>query len=445
METEQKQKKILFAGLTILVLAGIFLYSASLLDRNTPVIQTTESVASMLGDGPGACSEHYPEFGNPTAVDTEVILYTTKCTIEDSDYAYGGERILRAYIRGAGNEFNKLLLETKEDALWTSIVFYKPSVIQLQTSDRQGKNEEYSYFNKKGERIEFDPEAEKVNYRRIVTSPDSRYSATLPLPEENEYRAPAIVEILDAETGETKTYDFTKQVNEWNGIYVDSWSPDSRYVYVAGGIYEFEAPAKLWRIDVKSAVVKKYGLDKFSFPVRVHADRGLAFVTERYRCNAMDTGYTTMSEGSVEALSDEYKRTCPIMLYLVNLDTGVVSLVSKEQAMYSFSNMFLWEDEIYHNTSYGYTNVDADTHRSTSVIRKIDLKTKASTTYSEDESHINLPIPKKDRAIMQLEDGYYLVSLETGVKDYIGKPEILVHGANELKNEIVSQIIGLVE
>lgn len=42
METEQKQKKILFAGLTLLVLAGIFLYSASLLDRNTPVIQTAE-------------------------------------------------------------------------------------------------------------------------------------------------------------------------------------------------------------------------------------------------------------------------------------------------------------------------------------------------------------------------------------------------------------------
>lgn len=42
METEQKQKKLLFAGLTILVLAGIFLYSTSLLDRNTPVIQSAE-------------------------------------------------------------------------------------------------------------------------------------------------------------------------------------------------------------------------------------------------------------------------------------------------------------------------------------------------------------------------------------------------------------------
>ncbi len=47
METEQKQKKILFAGLTLLVLAGIFLYSASLLDRNTPVIQSVETTALM--------------------------------------------------------------------------------------------------------------------------------------------------------------------------------------------------------------------------------------------------------------------------------------------------------------------------------------------------------------------------------------------------------------
>lgn len=42
MESEQKQKKILFAGLTLLVLAGIFLYSASFLDRNTPIIQPVD-------------------------------------------------------------------------------------------------------------------------------------------------------------------------------------------------------------------------------------------------------------------------------------------------------------------------------------------------------------------------------------------------------------------
>jgi|GEM_PF-6875308 len=42
MNTEQKQKKILFAGLTILVISGIFLYSASFLDRNTTAIQTAE-------------------------------------------------------------------------------------------------------------------------------------------------------------------------------------------------------------------------------------------------------------------------------------------------------------------------------------------------------------------------------------------------------------------
>lgn len=48
MKTEQKQNKILFAGLTILVLAGIFLYSASFLDRNTPVIQTVDPQSLAL-------------------------------------------------------------------------------------------------------------------------------------------------------------------------------------------------------------------------------------------------------------------------------------------------------------------------------------------------------------------------------------------------------------
>lgn len=42
METEQKQKRILFAGLMVLALAGIFLWATSFIDRNVAVIQTTK-------------------------------------------------------------------------------------------------------------------------------------------------------------------------------------------------------------------------------------------------------------------------------------------------------------------------------------------------------------------------------------------------------------------
>ncbi|TXH05368.1 MAG: hypothetical protein E6R05_02225 [Candidatus Moraniibacteriota bacterium] len=441
METEQKQKKILFAGLTILVLAGIFLYSASFLDRNTPYVNNSQPIASMFSDGPGPCEEHTAEFGDPLAVETEAIVYTTKCTIEEDQYVSGGKHVLRTYIRGAGNEYNKLLFDTDEKNIWTSIIPVVPNVIYIQTSDRRGQDEKDYFFDKRGNPVEFDLKKEREKYRNEVISPNGQYVASLPKPDENEYRAPAIVEILDAETGETKTYDFTKQVNELNGVYVDSWSPDSRYVYVAGGIYEFAAPAKLWRVDVTSGTIKKYRLDKFSFPVRVFPDRGIALVTEG-GCKMM--GYT-ISSGSVDELSDEAKATCPMSLYSVNLDTGVISLISKEDAMYSFGNMFLWRDEIYHNTSYGYTNINEDSYRNSSVIKKIDLKTRTSSMYSEDESHVKLFIPKKDRAIMQLKDGYYIVSLETGAKDYIGKPHIMSHGANELKKEIVTEITGLVE
>ncbi|MFA9262574.1 MAG: hypothetical protein ACEQSB_04445 [Undibacterium sp.] len=47
MTTEQTQKKILFAGLTILLCAGIFLYSASLFDRNVSDIAEIQTPASF--------------------------------------------------------------------------------------------------------------------------------------------------------------------------------------------------------------------------------------------------------------------------------------------------------------------------------------------------------------------------------------------------------------
>ncbi|TXH07345.1 MAG: hypothetical protein E6Q06_03070 [Candidatus Moraniibacteriota bacterium] len=60
MEAEQKQKKILFAGLTILVLAGVFLYSASLLDQNTPVIEPVTDQAGQELTGAAAYTASLP-------------------------------------------------------------------------------------------------------------------------------------------------------------------------------------------------------------------------------------------------------------------------------------------------------------------------------------------------------------------------------------------------
>lgn len=59
MTTEQQQKKILFAGIAILVCAGIFLYSASLFDRNVaeisdlqPPISFQERLDSLKNEKP---------------------------------------------------------------------------------------------------------------------------------------------------------------------------------------------------------------------------------------------------------------------------------------------------------------------------------------------------------------------------------------------------------
>ncbi len=60
MNPEQKQKKILFAGLTLIVFAAIFLYSTSLLDRNVPVIQAPETLQKEELTGAAAYSASLP-------------------------------------------------------------------------------------------------------------------------------------------------------------------------------------------------------------------------------------------------------------------------------------------------------------------------------------------------------------------------------------------------
>jgi hypothetical protein len=48
METERKQKRILFAGLTILILAGIFLWLALSFERTAPKVDNSQSAADEL-------------------------------------------------------------------------------------------------------------------------------------------------------------------------------------------------------------------------------------------------------------------------------------------------------------------------------------------------------------------------------------------------------------
>lgn len=67
MDTEQKQRRFLYAGLTILFLAAIFLYSASLFDQNVTVINQIESPISFF---PDAQPEPAEESASPMKMST---------------------------------------------------------------------------------------------------------------------------------------------------------------------------------------------------------------------------------------------------------------------------------------------------------------------------------------------------------------------------------------
>lgn len=404
-----------------------------------PPVNEKDSSVIPDKEKPDTCSSSLPEFGDPANSGEKSILYGTRCIIEDSRMAYGGEYISRAYIRGSANGFNKKIFETKEQVLYASITGDNKDVISIRTSDSYGKNEKRHYFNKKGEKVDY----EEKNERQALAlpSPDKKFIANLPAPGEKEYRPPAVVKIQDVSSGKTAEYDLQKEVHLLNGIVINSWSPDSRYLYVTGGIYEFFAPAKLWRIDVEKGKVKTYALDNLTFPVRVYPGYGVAFAAKSYESGMYDGNF--VSAGQAENTT-ESKKITSLELYKIDLATGKISLFAREKALASFRNMFFNGKSVYYEATYGLANITDDSFRNQSVIKKTDLATEKNSLFSDDESHIQLFIPEENAMIMEYDKEMFYTELESGKQERFGDAHTPVNGANKTGVEYITRINGLV-
>lgn len=387
------------------------------------------------------CNTNFLEFGDIATSDEKSILYNTTCIIEDSMKAHGGLHVSRVYLRGAGNEYNKKIFETTTTILYDSIIGKNKDVIKIQTSDSSGENEHVYFFNKKGEEIEY--EKDEQDYKKEYFSPSGRYLASLPYMTKSGYRSAAVVKIVDTKSGKVNEYDFRKDVHELNGIIIDSWSPDSDYLYVVGGIYEFGAPAKLWKIDVKNNKVKDFNLDGLSFPVEIYPEYQIAFVSNRRDGDNMYAG-DFVSSGSVEEVSEENKKLIDLELFKINLDDGEVFSFVKEKSLSSFRNLFFNGSHIYFESTYGLAEINSDSFRNSSVIKKVNFDTGKNKLYSDDESHIWLFVPEKNALILEEDKKMYYVNLEDDKRDLIGDVTINVAGANKLNNEYIRNVEGLV-
>jgi hypothetical protein len=389
------------------------------------------------------CDDSMAEFGNASNSNTESILYKTVCIIKDSDMAYGKSAISRTYIRGDNNSYNKKIFETKEKVMTVSVAGDDNDKIRIKTSDERGNNEKLYFFDKNGKEIEFDEKAQQRHQKKVY-SRDKKYIASLPETKEGDYRPEAIVIITNVSSGKTNEYDFRENVNSMNGIVIDSWSPDGRYVYVKGGIYEFAAPAKLWRIDVKKNKIKSYNLDGFSFPVRIYPENNLALVTKGSPSGDSMFGGNFVSSGQISGVSDQNKILQNIELHKINLETGKISLVIKEKALGSFRSLLFDGENIYYESTYELVDMERNSFRNSSVIKKINLEKNKSILYSDDESHIKLFIPERSAFLLENNKQLFYTYLKKDERDLIGNVYTIVAKANQTGIEYTTDIIGLV-
>lgn len=400
--------------------------------------QATNEVNIELDRNRENCKNTEKEFGTPSDDVKESFLYTTICLIDDNRQSILRQSLIRVYVRGAKNEFNKKIFET-EESLYSWLLGPNSDVIHIRTSNRFGKDEMEYYFNRKGEAIEYPPHLE-TRYADKLPSPDKRYLARMLPPQGTEYKSKAIVEILNVFTGKLETFDFQKEVNEMEGISIDAWSPDSETLYITGSIYEFSAPAKLWAIDVKTKKVKKYDTKGYAYPVQLYPEKGVGLMTSG-TCG-MESNGSFVSSGSLDEIPLERKKFCTFKLARIDLKSGAVDTVTKEEAVASFRNLFLDGNDVYYEITDGFKAIDDDTYRNSSIVKKVDIYTGKSVVYSEDQSHILLIFPNEKKIILEKDNKAYIVSLADQSREYIGETHVPVLGANTLGEEYIYEFQG---
>lgn len=287
-------------------------------------------------------------------------IYQTKCWIEPSCSAGEHPVVFNYYLRDVdGNFSRKLFTSTNEVGVVEYDIFgLAKSGEGFFARDVSGNYYSIDFFGtvteiEKQEDLEL-YEAKFENDSFLIASPDGTKLAKMVYTDDN--RDPKdVLEVVDIKTGEKNTYKPPK--NPWNRVVLDSWSLDGRYLYLTGGIYEFSAPAKLWRFDIRTGNFFSYDkINKFVWPVFVSPENNIALVR--------DNDWF----GSETYVGKKTK------LYALNLITGNVSKIDEREG---YLGQFLSSDTEDDNFYYT-TGVESGDSCSADVYT-VDLEKKSSS------------------------------------------------------------------
>ena len=184
------------------------------------------------------------------------------------------------------------------------------------------------------------------SWQQKVVSPDGGKIATLA---GVEYGDTATLEIQDSSAQEdNQTYTFSG--NGINGYYLVTWSQDGRYIYVAGGLYEFSAPAKLWRVDRQNKKITYYDqLTGMVFPVFISPKYNVALVRDADHFGDIDKNIKTTLHG-------------------LNLDTGEISAIVTENGTVDPLGA-INDDQVYYAVEGGIHTLDLKTQSTKDFVR----------------------------------------------------------------------------
>jgi len=377
-------KRKIRTGLGIIVFmiyaltAAAFVWNYKMFEKNQEVIDQPQKMIgiekpiaaqpqkqSALSDQNVSASEisHIPDFGAPPKKSTVLIYETIQRLGSQCNTKNDMVVINNYYIRDINGTFNKQIFSGKNFGY-----SFTP------TDDGKGFNAIFAPYNEvpKNYLIDFSGNIKEVRtenennnsipdgkrYVREIPSPNGRYIARSILYDKSA-EMPTIVEIYDTKTKKTDTYDFKS--DSFNGTFIDSWSPDSKSLYAVGGIYEFSAPAKLWRIDVGSKEPYPYKqIEGMKYPVIISPENNIAFIRDKDHFNEQSNGDLTTN------------------IYSVDLANGTIKKVTTENGFVSFPSIF------YGNNIYYHVSQNSDDISQSSDIKILDAKKNKVDSFIKD-------------------------------------------------------------
>ena len=227
------------------------------------------------------------------------------------------------------------------------------------------------------------------------------------------------ITIANAQTKQIKTVTFENI--GLDGLYLVAWSPDNKYLYVSGGMWEFTAPAALWKVDVATGAKTKYSnLTGFRFPIMAYPAHDVAYVLKDFDGDDMFNPTTR-----------------PISLYQFSLSNPAApTVVATEQAQVAFSSLFRIQNNLFYQNQIAEENNE---------IKKYNLDTQSAGTLAKGDVWLLAHSENEPWMVIYNNDRYEIIST-TGGKTYdIGKGAMSFGmRVPEDATEYILNIIGIV-